>query len=401
MKFRPRSCLGVVAALGIFLVSFVLFAEIGARVMYPRPDSSEHFETHPEMGYALHPGASVMLHFRDELKPPGRDYRFTVSSQGFRDREYGPKAEDEFRILLLGDSFTAGVGMDEEHMPSRLLEQEFKGAWPGRRIVVINAGTPGHGPWQERLNLLQRGLPLEPDVVVHQLYLTNDVHDEMRRVDQVLEAYERLADYFWRRHAFREHWNVALDGWLQDHSRAYAQYLWRTGPRLPLMRALSPLGMLGAYAPPSFTPPADREPYFEHALVEPNALLLQSFALIEESILATKADCEARSIRYLAYAQPDRGYVLGEELSDGPSGQKYDRDRDVTVLEDFFKQENIDFVPLGYTLRRHPRGRSAFFGYDGHMKEIGNQILAETIANTLYEKEVFPRIRRSIPKPAR
>ena len=36
-----------------------------------------------------------------------------ISSQGIRDREYGPKENDEFRIVTIGDSFTFGTPLPD------------------------------------------------------------------------------------------------------------------------------------------------------------------------------------------------------------------------------------------------------------------------------------------------
>ena len=44
----------------------------------------------------------------------------SISGQGLRDRHFGPKGDDEFRILVLGDSFTFGYCEWENTIPQRL-----------------------------------------------------------------------------------------------------------------------------------------------------------------------------------------------------------------------------------------------------------------------------------------
>ena len=52
--------------------------------------------------------------------PTTQIYRQTL--QGLRDRDYGPKLPDEYRVLLIGDSFTFGHGLETEETISRQLE---------------------------------------------------------------------------------------------------------------------------------------------------------------------------------------------------------------------------------------------------------------------------------------
>jgi hypothetical protein len=59
-----------------------------------------------------------------------------MSSIGFRDREYGEKEPGEYRILMLGDSFTVGhaVTNDSDTIP-KLLEPIL--AQNGSSILII------------------------------------------------------------------------------------------------------------------------------------------------------------------------------------------------------------------------------------------------------------------------
>jgi lysophospholipase L1-like esterase len=76
------------------------------------------------------------------------------------------------RVLLLGDSCTFGVGVDDgESMPAalaaRLVERDLA-------PVVVNAGVPGYSAWQGLRWLETRGEELAPDAVVA-IFGFNDV----------------------------------------------------------------------------------------------------------------------------------------------------------------------------------------------------------------------------------
>ncbi len=65
------------------------------------------------------------------------DYR--ISSQGLRDRVYGPKQPaGKRRIVCVGDSFVFGVGVPPELTMVRSLEQKL-----GPSVEIVNAGRPG------------------------------------------------------------------------------------------------------------------------------------------------------------------------------------------------------------------------------------------------------------------
>lgn len=354
--------------------------EILAGSLFPPHQSFKIFAAHPEMGIAWRPDSTQVQHVVNASGAVSHTYAIDISSQGLRDREYGPKVLGEVRIALLGDSFASGTGVDISDTPSRLLEAELQSRFPDRTIYVINGGTPGHGVWQARANLEARILPLEPDIVIHQMYLTNDIHDELQRTREVLLAYSPEQLYFWQTRKYRQCWNVQADAWLLEHSAAYQRFVWATNAEYTVMRALGEVRLFGAFLPPDYPDSIKRTPFLEHALVSRYPMLDRSLSLIRESILSTKALCEEKGIRYCAYAQPDRGYGLREQIPVGPHGEIYNRENDVELLESIYRVAGIDYLPFGKILRESARVGGAFFEYDPHMTREGNAILAAALA---------------------
>ncbi len=97
--------------------------------------------------------------------PGAYDFTYQNNSLGFRDnREFGPKQPNEFRLLLLGDSFTYGLGVNDDQTFGHRLEQGLRRH--NLEATVINAGNPGHGTDYE-LKLFQSvGAKLQPDVTI-------------------------------------------------------------------------------------------------------------------------------------------------------------------------------------------------------------------------------------------
>jgi len=93
------------------------------------------------------------------------------NSHGHRgaDRSLG-KDPGTHRILVLGDSFTEAVQVQEGALFTSLLEERDE------RLDVVNAGVAGYGTLQQYLYLSSEGLLFEPDTVLLMFY-KNDLKD--------------------------------------------------------------------------------------------------------------------------------------------------------------------------------------------------------------------------------
>lgn len=128
---------------------------------------------------ALEPDAALGWVYRpgehQVRKTDGKDWDFRTNAAGLRAPEgygAGNRGANESRILLLGDSFTLGWGLDSHETFASVLEERL--AKEGRPATVIPAGTEGYSTDQECLWLENRGVAYQPNVVVVLPY-ANDV----------------------------------------------------------------------------------------------------------------------------------------------------------------------------------------------------------------------------------
>ncbi len=137
----------------------------------------------PLLGYELIPGSAS---FEDQVW-------YRISRQGIRDhREFTiPKPAGVYRIATLGDSFTFGMGVEEEDTWPRRLEAELAG-W--RSAEVINFGVMGYDTTQEARLLEARVLTFQPDLIVIG-YCLNDI-GVLSRERRVLSQYRGYNDFF-------------------------------------------------------------------------------------------------------------------------------------------------------------------------------------------------------------
>lgn len=113
---------------------------------------------------------------------------FNVNSLGLRDYEIPEsKQEGEYRVLFLGDSFTVGWGVELSETFVKQAERNLSSRLNVDKIRAINAGVPAYSPLLESLYLEYRGIKLEPDIVVVQLFI-NDFFDERKYMKKAVRS---------------------------------------------------------------------------------------------------------------------------------------------------------------------------------------------------------------------
>ncbi|MCX5758917.1 MAG: GDSL-type esterase/lipase family protein [Candidatus Hydrogenedentes bacterium] len=122
------------------------------------------------------------------------DFKYTahINSLGLRDREIGPKKPGTFRIAMIGDSFTYGMGVDIEQAWIKQLEQNLQKA--GYDVEVINVGKPGAGP-PFFAEMAEKAVPiLQPDLISVSMLQFDDLLQSTREGLEGLPANHMVLD---------------------------------------------------------------------------------------------------------------------------------------------------------------------------------------------------------------
>lgn len=108
------------------------------------------------------------------------DIPFVTNAYGFRDEPpLAPAPPDsEFRILSLGDSIGFGLGVPAPDRYGQVLQRDLNRSPGALRFRVVNASGQGYSPSSYAAYLYREGLALNPDLVLVQIELCNDVTDE-------------------------------------------------------------------------------------------------------------------------------------------------------------------------------------------------------------------------------
>jgi lysophospholipase L1-like esterase len=168
---------GLLINLSLIIIStlFALFlSEIALRLMglnplYVSPERDRFWKYDSLLGWAHEPGQEGILEtqqFRTVVR---------INENGLRDRQHSyERQNDSERILVLGDSFAWGYGVEESERFSELLEKSLD-------VEMINAGVSGYSTDQELLWYRSEGIKYETDLVILVL-AGNDVGDNDRQL---------------------------------------------------------------------------------------------------------------------------------------------------------------------------------------------------------------------------
>ena len=116
----------------------------------------------------------------------------TISSQGWRSPVFSQmKPDGVFRVVVLGDSFMAGMQVNDDETFSRVLERRLNEVGLGKRVEVITFGVPSWGTDQQYLALRQFGLRLNPDLVIVAFYAQNDVAETDLKLRSATSTYPK------------------------------------------------------------------------------------------------------------------------------------------------------------------------------------------------------------------
>jgi hypothetical protein len=162
------------ATLAIALIVGIIGLELalrllGAGPLHVNPDQKSLWAHDSRLGWINHPGHVGTFDngfFRVQVE---------INSKGLRGAEVGyQKPQGLKRILVVGDSFAWGFGVEQDEIFSTRLEA----ALPDTE--VINAGVSGYSTDQALLWLQQEGKRYSPDVVIYLLSGNDDIMNSMQ-----------------------------------------------------------------------------------------------------------------------------------------------------------------------------------------------------------------------------
>jgi lysophospholipase L1-like esterase len=301
---------------------------------------------------------------------------YRINGQGLRaDQDYGPPAPDRFRLLVLGDSMTFGVGVNGDQAYPALLNGSH--AADGRLVESLNAGVCGYGTDNEVAWLHAYGWAFKPDMLLVGFYVGNDVRDVMLGMDKTALGDDTGTDVSAQVQQARDRLHARSDAetWLSYNSHAY----------LFLQRALAPL------APPPARPPDLFDNAYIYLNPEPAELATgweQATSLLDE--LRWKA--EQHGVPLVVVAIPAREQVVDRYWREsraalGLKPDAVDRDAPQKRLAAWSARTGAPLIDLLPGIRA--AGGDRYLHTDPHLNASGQALAAELIRAELIRRGLF------------
>ena len=312
---------------------------------------------------------------RARLRPEQATPDSPVNARGQPDEEWGPRVPGVPRAATIGDSFSVGVVPHRLHFTTVAERRLGRGE-------VCNLGSIGLAPDGYLQLLVTDALPLQPDVVIVDLFVGNDLRlDTPRRPP-----------------------SDGLEAWL-DADRL----LLLTIPRRLFRVAREQEGDLGALpGPTARADAASVAPWLADPLLEPPSFTEEGFARLErrrarEACLPDEPpDWEALfacllEMRRACGTTPFGVMLIPDEFQvedatwelarDCPHGERFDRDRPQRVLTAWLAEQGIPCLDLLPALRRvlpMADGRRHLYHLrDTHFNARGNEVAGNELASFL------------------
>ncbi len=179
MKQKLPALLSRIALILFGLLFGLAFLEAGFRILYPDPSPkliNQGLQFHETYGLAFTPGVEG---WNTSLRGEYSAY-VKINNKGLRGQAYEyDKPNDVYRILILGDSFTAGLQVPEEKTFAKLLETQLQRRYPQTKFQVINAGVIGYGTDNQLAYFTHEGYKYQPDLVLLAFFTGNDITDNI------------------------------------------------------------------------------------------------------------------------------------------------------------------------------------------------------------------------------
>lgn len=381
-----------ISRLVIIAASLILtlgLLEVVARILHF--GSGGFWEPHPLYGWRNVPNAVGWESCYGECAVKVR-----INSLGLRDEEVTyAKPDGTSRVLLLGDSMTAGMQVELADTFGERLEQallEGDGMWE-----VVNAAVNGFGTDNTLIYFDLEGRKFEPDIVLLGVYLANDVYNN----DYLLEVRYSGSGH-------KPHYTLSDDGELVLHNfpvesadgltvrmgsflkryfqlpRFFAQVLKLRGqvPEIlrPILRPFT--GERGAREQDTPSAPITQGDICDQ---EYSPEVEQAWKITKALLLELKRQVETSGAELIVLVIPASPQVIPPQ-----DGRDWYCDQANEELAGFLRDEGFVWLDLLHTFREHmlEGGPSLYYTRDFHMNAAGHALAGERLRE-FFQSEVL------------
>ena len=312
---------------------------------------------------------------------PEWDRTFTVNNLGFRDEPMTiEKPEGTFRILLVGDSFMEGESVNLDQTAAQTLERELTETM-GESIEVVNMGVMSYSPIIYQRVIEDKGLPLDPDLVIVAVDMSDFQNDYSYAKD--LDESGNFRNILFQQKMGQPHVvlpgvNAGIKFWLRSHSVLYSEVADRTKQLIRKMRYIPEPTVFKINDPAS-------DPHFA-TRSEDNVHREEMWHPFGNSLIAINKLMEKAKVPWIAVTYPYGHQVRGDEWSKGRLKNGFESARvylmtAADLLVSFGKDNGFRVINLAPVFQKEAEYQSNLLYYpmDGHFTPLGHKVFAEAL----------------------
>lgn len=363
------------------LICFYLVFDVLGRIIFIQPtpfrnspDEHVHHKMLPRTSYRMHDGYGDF------------DVEMTTNSRGFRGSDITDKSPDKYRIVMLGDSFTMGEGVENVNTFPYLIEKNLNRSGSGK-YEVVNMGVESYAPVLEYL-LLKRNIDfLKPDLVILNFDM-GDILDEY--------AYRGAATYDGTGDI------TAVDGFPEFRRRSVSLHErifdWIHTHLFITDSILEFLSIHFGHDNTDLIENIDIRTVVEtknsklllHTLKAPQLENTgEMYSMVEDSIQRVKDLCDRFGCKFILGVYPLGHQVNDTEWVPGkymyvPKGAEIS-DRTVEELERFCKNNGLAFFNAFPYFREYKGNELLYYKHNGHWTPAGQRLMADSLTKYLEE----------------
>ncbi|NUR54025.1 MAG: hypothetical protein HOQ29_06240 [Acidobacteria bacterium] len=360
-----RSTRRALLLVAIAAVQFALF-ETALRVWghsEAAPSFQALFMPDARIGYRLRPNA------RTRFVTSEFDAHIAINAQGVRDeRDIGPKAPNERRIVVLGDSLVLSVQVDEQQTFCRLLESRLNRTAGPYTYRVINAGVQGYGPVEELLFFREVARAFEPDLVVDTIFVGNDAEEAATSAPRLRPGARTAADVV---------------------SESLVTRLRRIVRRSMVLQVLRLRVVAVTDRLPTWKAPP--EPPLQTYAADPAPRIADGLRTSRECVAAIADEASRAGARTMVMLMPARFQVNDEDFGNlkaavEQTGGRLVRDAATERFDRALSDLPIPRLDVLPVLRHAQQRADVFFQHTVHLTPLGHEVVAESMERFLREK---------------
>lgn len=337
--------------------------------------TSAYYQVDETVGWRPRPNTSGR-----HVSPGSFDTTFTTNSRGLRDREHSfEKPPGIRRVVVLGDSFAWGYGVNDDAVFPRVLEPQLPA------VEVINLGVNAYGLRQEFAYLRLEGMRYKPDLVILALCMNDLPPDRPERESTQSQGHNGNGPETLRGDLRANHGLFPrLKQFLASHSALYSFVSSRVNTNGSLVRLLVRLGLKGQLARLE-----DLDLNLMPAIRRHSPELEVGFVQAEDQLRMMRDYLRSANVGFLVALIPslqavDRRSFAHSIASSEFTPEDFDLEGPYRRLLALGEAEGIPMVhPLPLFRERHAAGQQLYIPRDMHFTPEGHRLFAAALVNPI------------------